>query len=165
MSNRHMPLRLAALSALVLALATTNEPLSSQNRPAGRPSATTWIDGREAIDGEVIVRYRSEAGTIERERADSQAAADDVEPSRRRGARRMRSDKLSTPELLQVLRANPDVEFVEPNYVVRVGAVPDESMFTSLWALLNTGQTIGSSTGIAGADISAVEAWDITTGS
>ena len=165
MSNRHMPLRLAALSTLVMALAMTNEPLSSQNRPAGRPSATTWIDGREAIDGEVIVRYRSEAGTIERERAEFQAAADAVEPIGRRGARRMRSDTLSTPELLQILRANPDVEFVEPNYIIRVGGIPDEPMFTSLWGLFNTGQTIGSSTGIVGADISAVEAWDITTGS
>src|SRR5688572_32961506 len=111
MSYRRMPLRLAALSALGVAVAMMSEPLSSQAVPGAQSRQTTLIEGREAVAGEVIVRYRSEAGVIERERAEFQAAAADVEPIGRAGARRMRSDKLSTPELLQVLQANPDVEF------------------------------------------------------
>ncbi len=166
MSNRRMPLRLAALAALVMALAMMSERLSSQaQRGGGRRQSTTFIDGREAIDGEVIVRYRPEIGTIQRERAEFQADADEVEPINRRGARRMRSRRLSTQELLQTLQANPDVEFAEPNYVLRIADEPNDPSFPLLWGLLNTGQTIGSFTGIPGADISAVEAWQVTTGS
>lgn len=127
MSYRRMPLRLAALSALGVAVAFMSVPLSSQDRGAGRPLTTTWVGGREAIAGEVIVRYRSEAGTVERERAEFQAGANDIEPIGQGGARLMRSGQLSTPELLQVLQANPDVEFAEPNYVIRVGAVPNDT--------------------------------------
>ena len=178
MSNRRLPttpsrkvratgipaLRLAAGAALLVAAAMMSEPLSSQARRGGRPS-TTWIDGREAVDGEVIVRYRNPTGTIERERAEFQADADDVEPIGGRGAERVRSRRLNTQQLLQTLQANPDLEFVEPNYIVRVGAAPNDPSFGSLWGLLNTGQTLGTSTGIPGVDIDAVDAWEITTGS
>src|SRR5687768_2852334 len=165
MSNRRFPLLLATLASLVVAVAMMSDTLSSQAQRRGRSTATTFIDGREAIDGEVIVGYRSAVGAIERERAEFQADAEEVEPINRHGARRIRSRRLNTRELLQTLQANPDVDFAEPNYVVRVGAVPDDPSFGTLWGLLNTGQTIGSGTGIPGADIGAVAAWDVTTGS
>src|SRR5687767_12873302 len=165
MSNRRLLLSLATLAALVVAVAMMGDTLSSQAQGRGRTPTTTFIDGREAIDGEVIVRYRSEIGAIERERAEFQADAEEVEPISRDGARRMRSRRLNTRELLQTPQANPDVDFAEPNYVVRLGAVPDDPSFGALWGLLNTGQTIGSGTGIPGADIGAVAAWDVTTGS
>ena len=158
-------LRLAAGAALILAAAMMSEPLSSQAQRGGRRLSTTWIDGREAVDGEVIVRYRNPTGTIERERAEFQADADEVEPLGARGAERVRSRRLNTQELLQTLQANPDLEFVEPNYIVRIGAAPNDPSFGSLWGLLNTGQTLGTSTGIPGVDIDAVDAWAITTGS
>ncbi|MBN2019065.1 MAG: S8 family serine peptidase [Sedimentisphaerales bacterium] len=50
---------------------------------------------------------------------------------------------------------------VEPNYRVRILAVPNDPLFSYLWGLRNTGQTGGA----ANADIDAVSAWDITTGS
>ena len=160
-----MPLRLAAVAALAIAVAMLQAPLSSQAGRGGRRPSTTWIDGREAVDGEVIVGYRSGTGRIERERAEFQSDADEVEPIGRRGARRMRSRLLSTEALLQALRANPDVEFVEPNYIVSVGAVPNEPWFVFLWGLLNSGQLINGTNGIPGADISAPQAWDVSTGS
>ncbi|MGA2092955.1 MAG: hypothetical protein ABSH16_06060, partial [Sedimentisphaerales bacterium] len=50
---------------------------------------------------------------------------------------------------------------VEPNYKVRITTVPNDALFSYMWALRNTGQTGGT----ANADIDAVSAWNITTGS
>jgi subtilisin family serine protease len=58
-------------------------------------------------------------------------------------------------------RKNPRIVRVEPNYKVRLLAIPNDPLFTNLWALKNTGQTGGT----PNADIDAVPAWDITTGS
>ena len=53
------------------------------------------------------------------------------------------------------------VAYVEPNYKVYATRYPDDPRFDDLWAMEN----IGQSGGIAGSDISAVDAWDILTGS
>jgi subtilisin family serine protease len=53
------------------------------------------------------------------------------------------------------------VAYAEPNYIIRLSAIPDDPRFGDLWGLHNTGQTGGT----PGADIRATAAWDITTGS
>ncbi len=59
------------------------------------------------------------------------------------------------------LKQNPNLEYAEPNYIIRVLATPNDPQFNQLWGLHNTGQTGGT----ADADIDAPEAWDIHTGS
>jgi subtilisin family serine protease len=53
------------------------------------------------------------------------------------------------------------VNYVEPDYTVRLATVPSDPQFSSLWGMNNTGQTGGT----IDADIDAPEAWDLTTGS
>ncbi len=57
--------------------------------------------------------------------------------------------------------ANPDVVYVEPNYIYHTNAFPNDPSFGSLYGMHNTGQTGGT----VDADIDAPEAWDIATGS
>ncbi len=57
------------------------------------------------------------------------------------------------------------VEFAEPDYIYRIGATPNDTHYGLLWGLNNTGQTVNSDPGTAGADIDANLAWDVTTGS
>ena len=69
-------------------------------------------------------------------------------------------------KLAEKLRSNPDIEYVEPDYIVYAdqiypSAVPNDPYFNNLWGLHNTGQTGGTSD----ADIDAPEAWNLTTGS
>ncbi|MCH8003942.1 MAG: S8 family serine peptidase [Nanoarchaeota archaeon] len=59
------------------------------------------------------------------------------------------------------LKNNPNVEYVEPNYIVTITLIPNDPDFSKLYGLHNTGQTGGT----ADADIDAPEAWDIQTGS
>jgi len=63
--------------------------------------------------------------------------------------------------LIKKLAANPAVEVAEPDYPVKALATPNDPSFGELWGLHNTGQSGGT----AGADIKAVDAWDISTGS
>ena len=145
-------------TVLVLLIAAMVSPdLSSQGR---RGRGTVFVDGREAVDGEVLVRFRDSAATFEQARAADDVEADEVEPLGLRGTRRVRARRLSTSELLVRLRANPDVEFVEPNYIIRLEAAPNDPSFNNLWGLLNWGQNYGG-VGLAGADIDAALAWDI----
>ena len=55
----------------------------------------------------------------------------------------------------------PDVVYAEPNYKAYLCGIPNDPDFDKQYSLDNTGQYGGTS----GADISAVEAWDIETGS
>jgi subtilisin family serine protease len=87
------------------------------------------------------------------------------------------------------LTGNPDIEYVEPDAVVRITSVqanaagqsqrgtgrvplvPNDPKFSLQWSLQNTGQTLTlddgriSVTGTPGADINALAAWDISAGS
>ena len=64
---------------------------------------------------------------------------------------------------LKGMMQTENYEYVEPDWMVGIDALPTDSAFTDgkLWGLRNTGQ----SRGMAGIDVQAVEAWDITTGS
>src|SRR6266704_3884589 len=79
--------------------------------------------------------------------------------------RKLRSRSKGVAALLALLRARADVEYAEPDYIVQAIAIPNDPSFGQLWGLQNTGQLIQGIAGTPGADISAVTAWDLTTGS
>lgn len=64
---------------------------------------------------------------------------------------------------IQLLEASGLFEYVEPDYIAEISLQPTDTAFLdgTLWGLRNTGQFGG----VPGADISATNAWDITTGS
>jgi subtilisin family serine protease len=64
---------------------------------------------------------------------------------------------------IEALRNTGRFEYVEPDYVVKASLEPTDSAFQdgTLWGLRN----IGAQGGVPGADISATNAWDISTGS
>ncbi len=66
---------------------------------------------------------------------------------------------------IKSLSQNPNVEYVEPNYIYRAEKTPNDPDFGKLWGLKNIGQTDGNQLGISGVDIDVEKAWDITTGS
>lgn len=67
-------------------------------------------------------------------------------------------------------RSRSDVEFVEPNYPMKLFLSPDDPLYSNQWALRNTGQSgnhdpYDPPIGDAGRDVDAESAWNITTGS
>ncbi|MEJ2634645.1 MAG: S8 family peptidase [Calditrichia bacterium] len=59
-------------------------------------------------------------------------------------------------EVLTSLRADPNVEYAEPNYILHALEIPNDPDFNKLWGLNNEGQNGGQ----FDADIDAPEAWD-----
>jgi subtilisin family serine protease len=70
------------------------------------------------------------------------------------------ADGTSLADKLTALRAHPLVSYAEPNLILRKSSAPNDTLFGSLWAMENTGQTGGT----ADADIDATTAWSVTTG-
>lgn len=64
---------------------------------------------------------------------------------------------------INALKASGLFEYVEPDYIVHAALAPTDQSFVdgTLWGLQNLGQNGG----VAGADIDATNAWNITTGS
>ncbi|HYP30074.1 MAG TPA: S8 family peptidase [Blastocatellia bacterium] len=64
----------------------------------------------------------------------------------------------SVEEAVRRAKADPRVEYAEPNYIYKGSMVtPDDALFERMWGLSNSSTT--------GADIAAPRAWGITTGS
>jgi subtilisin family serine protease len=131
---------------------------------AQNPRRSVTINGREAAAGEVLVRFARQPADAERRAIEQDVDADQSEPV---GPvlRRLRSRSLDVVALIASLRRRAIVQYAEPNYLWHATVAPNDPQFANLWALRNTGQTIGGSTGVANADIHATSAWAIATGS
>jgi subtilisin family serine protease len=158
--------RWAALSASLavgIALLFSQTPVGSQGRAGG--GRTVLVDGHEAVAGEVLVQFAAPPSPARHQELMAGIDGEESAVVTRGGLRRLRSRALDVPALLALLRAQPDVLFAEPNYILYADVTPDDPRFPSLWGLLNTGQTVGGIAGIPGADIDATAAWDVSTGS
>ncbi|GBD97838.1 thermophilic serine proteinase precursor [bacterium BMS3Abin06] len=123
----------------------------------------------EHIEGELIVKFRNDIAM------DSALLADvseqvhsrigsviEKEFGKLKGLQQVKvPGNVSLRQALKYYLANPQVEYVEPNYIVHADLLPNDTSFSQLWGLNNTGQTGGTND----ADIDAPEAWDLTTGS
>ena len=68
-------------------------------------------------------------------------------------------------KVMKDLKANPEVEYVQPNYVLTTSTFPSDQGFSQQWGLYNSGQVIDGQAGLSGVDINVLQAWDITQGS
>jgi subtilisin family serine protease len=67
---------------------------------------------------------------------------------------------------IEIFRQQPEIQFAEKNYLIKIQNIPNDTYYGNLWGLNNTGKKDQSGNiGKIGADISAQKAWDITTGS
>lgn len=67
--------------------------------------------------------------------------------------------KVSPEQAITALEAHPSVEYAHPDFEVQLALTPNDSHFSSLWGMHNTGQ----SGGLPDADIDAPEAWNTRT--
>jgi subtilisin family serine protease len=115
--------------------------------------------------GELLVRYRTAIQPAYRAALERTARVRASETIGRSRIARVVLDTDTTVAQAQALyAADPNVEFVEPNYLLQAQTLPDDTDFSRQWALYNTGQTVSGYAGTAGADMDAPSAWDISTG-
>ena len=117
----------------------------------------------------VLVRYR--VGTTAAERGDTRQ---DAAVARESGLplARLELDKpaagVTVEQAVDALNRDPDVLYAEPNRIVHASLAANDNLFANEWGLNNTGQSVPSAAAtpvpVAGADIHAEAAWDLTTG-
>ena len=159
----HRRFRIAA--CVVAAVALTGVAPSAAEPPVATPLAAVGSLEGEYVPGELVVGFRASSSQGQMSAALEQA---DIT-----GARDLALDHTmvvnvagdSMASVMEDLRRQPGVEFVEPNYIYRADATPNDVSYGNLWGLHNTGQSVLGVTGTADADIDAPEAWDLTTGS
>ena len=146
------------------------------------PSGKESLDVPEFMPGQVLVRFRHtapEAG-ISVGASESMMTANAIGggqlPMRVEnkkglqiveGLRLVHVSPKDTLRAVAALNARPDVEFAEPNYILKAEGIPNDPLFPQMYHLRNTGQDAnsGGGNGTPDADIDADQAWDLTTGS
>ncbi len=130
------------------------------------PQAAIAADA--AVPNQILIKFKQKASVIGVE----QALA--ARPGQRQIAERLHRVEIQPGEtveqVIHELEALPEVEYAEPNYIRRLQQLspPNDPNFGNQWALHNTGQSLPIQQdfpGQPGVDISALEAWAITTGS
>jgi subtilisin family serine protease len=117
-------------------------------------------------EGEIIVKFKSGSYDVQSYNTHNIMGAKLIKKIGIKGLERVTLPQgLSVPDAIQAYKAHPDVEYAEPNYIVKASAIPNDARFGEQWGLHNTGQVINGSAGKSGADINAPEAWDILQGS
>jgi subtilisin family serine protease len=150
------------LKALGLALAAAAVLLGS-----GVASAKTFNLEHEHVPGQLIVRFKGDIKAESKMSFLKSMGVASVETFSASGAALLTfAEKGSTKALAAraaVLAKRPDVAWVEANTILRIsGRRPNDTDFALQYALHNDGTQTGS---IAGADIKALGAWEVTTGS
>jgi subtilisin family serine protease len=109
------------------------------------------------VPGEVLVKFHAQPTPAELAVLRGQLDADQDLQVGSIGVHRFHSRSINETALLAFLRTHPAVEYAEPNFVLTATQAPNDPYFPQLWAMQNTAQP--------GADIGAVSAWDVSTGS
>ena len=116
----------------------------------------------DAPPGELLVRFAPSADAADRAALRERARVELDSTLPVRGLQLVNVDPgQSRAGAERALERADDVVYAEPNFYRRAFLSPDDTSFASQWGLRNTGQT----NGVVGADINALAAWDITTGS
>ena len=139
-------LRLPSFAALCLVLAVATA--HAEETPAYKP-------------GEVLVKFRAGAASARIRSLSTAIGGDVVRTFPKLGIQKMTISKGTVEQAIAVLRADPAVEFAEPNYILHAFLTPNDPLYPQLWGMSNTGQTGGT----PGADIHAPQAWSVFTGS
>ncbi len=66
-----------------------------------------------------------------------------------------------TKDIISQLKKDPNIEYIQPNYIYTSTALPNDTNFNQLWGLHNIGQSVNSDVGTIGKDTDWLEMLDI----
>ena len=159
------------LLLLVITLATLTvpgvQPLFAQQSPEV-PATSEQPLAPDFVPGQLIIRFQPTLTPDEIQAFYQEyglTEMDDLDPAPSDEERPLKLAFVPVDvnqTLIDTLERDPRVVYAEPNYILQVNqGTPNDPDFAKLWGLQNSGQTGGT----AGADISAVDGWKVTTGS
>ena len=117
-------------------------------------------EAEEFVRGEILVGLMPGVPLDRTESLRTSLGAEPIEAWPELGLAHWRiPSSMTVEDAVRLLAGNRAVRFVEPNYVVRAFAIPNDPLRSELWSLHNLGQTGGT----ADADIDALGAWAVRT--
>lgn len=137
-------------------------PEAALDESAAPQSVTATSNGMDRVPGDALVKFKGGVTADQKNQIHAEIDAEVLSEIPELRVDRVKSKRgESTEALLKRYKANPNVEYAEPNGLFHVQLAPNDPRFSELYGLNNTGQTGGA----VDADIDAPEAWDIQTGS
>jgi subtilisin family serine protease len=138
----------------------TDNP-SSVSSPESSSGSKRGITAKY-VPGEVLVKFKAGTAASTTHGIHKALGATKIKEIKHIRVQRVKlPHNMNVEGAVKYYRQEPDVEYAEPNYIIKKTVIPNDTGFTNLWGLNNTGQTGGA----IDADIDAPEAWNITTGS
>ena len=113
------------------------------------------------VPGQVIVKFKPGTTAAERDAVKTDLGGTTKTELGLINAEVWTISNRSVEQAVAMYEDNNLIEYIEPDYEVHILETPNDPLFNQLWGLNNTGQNGG----IAGADIDALRAWDVFTGS
>ena len=160
----------AVLTAVSFCLVAASANTAETKRPNGGVRLFFGDQSTQApyMAGELLVKFLDDASPAMIASAHS-AAGGHTHKILSIGQARLHRLKLDSGILVEdaliKYRQHPSVQYAEPNYLYQTTMIPNDTAFSSLWGLRNTGQAVNGTAGTPGVDIEATGAWDVTTGS
>lgn len=157
---------LAALAALLVGSAAQALPGPALRSPRGP----------DFVPGEVLVRFKAAVSPASRQGALAALGHGLLAPLGAGGWIRVQTAPgQSVAEAVAAYAENPDVEYAQPNFVYRATVAPNDPLYSFLWGLENTGQSVAGAplepgsqlfppnAGTAGDDMRLEHAWGAIT--
>ncbi len=175
---------LAAPSEAMRSKVATSTPVTDQvltKAVQGAPNKAVAKTLTDYVPGEIIVKFKENRVDLKKAGGVSKSTQFAVrhDLSLKENIRRANLTVLKTrgketaEQAIARLKADPDVEYVQPNYQYypltsggggsSIGT--NDPSRDELWGLHNSGQNVDGTSGTSDADIDAVDAWNISTGS
>jgi subtilisin family serine protease len=156
--------RKAAIAGAVAASLTLVTSSALAKSPPKDPTAGAGLFGQEVVPGEVIVRFEQDASG-----SDQAGTLEAADASFKRELLLPRTELVKVREGAEEaaaarLERDPNVVYAEPNGIGQTEVTPNDTRFTDLWGMNNTGQPVNAVAGLADADIDAPEAWNMGKG-
>lgn len=118
------------------------------------------------VEGEYIIKYKDRVSHYEKVKLYKNENINLVEALNETNADLVNiKSSFGLDRKVKRLQRNPDVEYIEPNYLYYSMEIPiNEPRFNELWGLKNTGQEINKTKGTEGIDIDILNAWEYIRG-
>ncbi|MGB4269628.1 MAG: S8 family serine peptidase [Spirochaetota bacterium] len=125
------------------------------------------IAAKKWVDDEIIIKFKDSVSTT-RAHTILSSVSKKTEKLHTRQIYKVKLDNTTVEAALQKYKNDPNVEYVQPNYIYVLMATPDDPGFYMQWGLKNTGQKVeGTYTtnnpGCTGCDIRVEDVWGVST--
>ena len=124
------------------------------------PAQPSPLAGKEYVENQLIIKFKPGADENQKKVITNSLNSVTLKKFSIIGAELVQISGITVEEAINLLKDDPRIEYVEPNYIFQLDAVPNDTYFDLLWGMHNTGQTWGT----PDADIDAEKAWDISIG-